>query len=331
MNIQNEQLLQYLSGYVRYEENDGYLSLYRLTEKQAENFEKRDLSPRQNASSGIFLEFITDGDEISFDYKIAPGARRPSYAMDILVNGMNTHHIIEEIDFKESNFTAKLEDGKKRVTIIFPNLAQMSIKNVHVNGSVEKYTRKLRFLALGDSITQGFRSKHPSLNYVNILAQKLDAYVLNQGVGSDVFLVENIDAQVKKFFNPDFITVAYGTNDWTLDMNVYANAKAFFIKLKEVYGNTPIFAIVPIHRNNIEGVLHNGLTLEEARKEIEKAADETGVIKIDSRNFVPYHEDFYSDKILHPNDLGFAYYGHNLYETLKIKLGDFLNDNQKDC
>lgn len=323
MLIENRKLLQFISGYMRYEENDGYLSFCRFTKKQAESLIERDHAIKVPASSSMFLEFITDGNEFSFDYRISTGSSQKFYSIDVLINGMNTLCKFEQVEETEGTLTVPIKgEGKKRVTVFFPNLAKLEIKNFNIDGSMEKHQRKLKYLALGDSITQGYCTKHPSLTYVNIVAQKLDAYVLNQAVGGDVFFDGNVDPEVKERFSPDLITVAYGTNDWSRELDVYSGASKFFKALKALYANTPIYALVPIHRNAIDGILKRGKTLEEARKDIEKAAEENGITVIDARDFVPYHEDFYCDKILHPNDLGFTFYGHNLYETIKKQLSD---------
>ncbi len=318
MTLSNTEILQYMSGYLRYEENDGYLSFSRFTKKQ-EDFLKEIWTPKEKASSSMFLEFVSDCTEISFDYKILPGSSQKFYGIDLLVNGMNTACKFEQTDTTEGTFCAKIEEtGKKKITVYFPNLAKMEIKNLTIDGSAEKVERKVKYLALGDSITQGYCTKHPSLTYVNIITEKFNTVTVNQAIGGDIFRKENLDENMD--FQPDFITVAYGTNDWRRGMDLYTTASDYFKKLKEIYANVPIFALLPIYRNTAEYPVVNNLALDDARDLIKKAAEENGITVINAKNFIPHHEDFFCDKVLHPSETGFIYYGHNLYEAMKTLL-----------
>ena len=320
MTLSNNEILQYMSGYLRYEEIDGYLSFSRFTKKQ-EDFLKGIWTPKEKATSSMFLEFVSDCTEISFEYRITPGSSQNFYGIDLLVNGMNTVCKFEQTDFSENTFTAKFEEqGKKKITVYFPNLAKMEIKNLTVDGTVEKAERKLKYLALGDSITQGYCTKHPSLTYVNIITEKFNTVTVNQAIGGDIFRKENLDENMD--LCPDFITVAYGTNDWKRGMELYTHTFEYFKKLREIYANMPIFALLPIYRNTQEYPTVNNLTLEDARKIYGKAAEENGITVINAKNFIPHHEDFFCDKVLHPSETGFIYYGHNLYEALKEKLNE---------
>ena len=319
MTLSNNEILQYMSGYLRYEEEDGYLSFSRFTKKQ-EEFLGPIWAPKEKASSSMFLEFVSDCTEISFDYKITPGSSQKFYGIDLLINGMNTVCKFEKTDMTENTFSAKIEEkGKKKITVYFPNLAKMSIKNLTVDGSVEKVERKLKYLALGDSITQGYCTKHPSLTYVNIITEKFNTYTINQAIGGDIFKKENLE---KLDFTPDFITVAYGTNDWCRGFDLYTNAFEYFKGLKEIYESVHIFALLPIYRNTTEFPTINNITLEEARAKIQKAAKENAITVINAKNFIPHHQDFFCDRVLHPSETGFIYYGHNLYEVLKDKLNE---------
>lgn len=316
MTLSNDELLQYVSGYLRYEEKDGYLSFSRFTEKQSRLLAERDFSPKENASAGMFIEFVTDGNHISFDYRISPGSSQKFYGIDLLVNGRITACKFEQTDFSEGSFSATIkEDGKKKITIYFPNLAKLLIKDLSVNGSVEKVERKVKYLALGDSITQGYCTKHPSLTYANIVGESLNAYVLNQAIGGDIFYKDNLDENVE--FAPDIITVAYGTNDWSRGVDLYTNAFEYFKRLKELYANALIFALLPIYRDITATPTVNNITLEDGRSLIQKAAEENGITVINAKDFIHHHEDFFCDKTLHPNELGFSFYGQNLYNELK--------------
>jgi lysophospholipase L1-like esterase len=264
----------------------------------------------------MIREFITDATELSFYYRIIPGSSQKCFAFDLMVDGINVDCVFKGTDEGEYSYSATLKEGTKRVTVFFPNLAALLIKNFNINSSIQPYERKLTYLALGDSITQGYVTKHPHLTYVNLVGQMFDARIYNQAIGGDIFDENNLVDDLKSI-NPDFITVAYGTNDWSRGVDIDKSARAYFKKLKAIFPDKPIFAIVPIHRNHIDGILKGGITLEQARVIIENAAKDNGATVIDARDFVPHQEDFYCDQVLHPSEIGFIFYGYNLYNELK--------------
>ena len=78
----------------------------------------------------------------------------------------------------------------------------------------------------------------------------------------------------------------------------------------------PIFALLPIYRDISAFPTINNLTLDDAREIYKKAAEENGITVINAKDFIHHHEDFFCDKTVHPNELGFSLYGHNLYNDL---------------
>ena len=314
MKLSNNDLLNYLFGCVCFEEKDGYIFPKRFTEKQAKVAFDRGFNPKQNATSSMFIEFITDANEIKFDYFVCPGSSKDCFNIDVLVDGINTFNYHHETNSEKGTLVIPLEKTG-RVSIYLPNLDGIGIKNFEVFGNIESFKRKNKFLALGDSITQGYVTKHPYLTYVNMLAYNLDAVVLNQGIGGDVFYDGNLDEDLE--FIPDFITVAYGTNDWSKSKNVKENADAYFKKLREIYPQIPVFALLPIFRGGIIGDIRNGFSLEDIRKQITDCATKHNVTVINCKDFVPHHEDYYWDKTLHPNELGFIFYAKGVYEAIK--------------
>lgn len=319
MRFSNNELLEFLSGYVTLEEKDGYIFPKRFTPKQLKIAEERGFFPRPNSTSSMFFEFITDASEIKFDYVVFKGSSKEYFSVDVLEDGINTFNYHNDLAIEKGTIIIPLEkQGKRKVTIYLPNLAGLGIKNFELNGNIERVTRKRTLLALGDSITQGYTTNHPYLTYVNMVALAIDASVLNQGIGGDVFYADNLDETLQ--FDPDIITVAYGTNDWSKQQNVKENADLYFEKLRKIYPDKHIFALLPIFRGGIKGDIRNGYSLEDVRMQIKIAAEKNNVTVINCKDFVPHQEDYFFDKTLHPNELGFVFYAQGLSEELKKHL-----------
>lgn len=71
---------------------------------------------------------------------------------------------------------------------------------------------------------------------------------VSQAIGGDQFFSEQIDPEIP--FDPDVITVAYGTNDWAIqkDEKCIANAEKYFARLREIYPDKHIIYFQPIYR-----------------------------------------------------------------------------------
>jgi lysophospholipase L1-like esterase len=119
---------------------------------------------------------------------------------------------------------------------------------------------------------------------------------------------------------PDYITVAYGTNDWgRFSREVLTqNCRDFYQKLSALYPNAKIFAITPIWRSNEDRTTTPyGAPLEAVREMIaEQTADLANVTVIVGNGLIPNLMPFTTDG-LHPNDAGGQVYAHNLYLALK--------------
>ena len=291
MILSNAELLDHLYGYIRFEEAEGYIFPKRFTKKQRDIVVSRKFSPKQNATSSMFIEFFTDANEISFDFFICPGSTKECFNIDVLENGINTFNYHHDASDEKGRLLINLENtGEKLVTIYLPNLAGIGIKNFCVSGNIKKHQRTLKILALGDSITQGYITQHPYATYVNMLAKSLNAYVLNQAIGGDVFFDGNLD-----------------------DFN-------YFEKLRKIYPNKKIFALLPIFRGGIKGDIRNGYSLEDIRCQIKAAAEKNNIIVINCKNFIHHHKDYFWDKTLHPNELGFVFYAQGLLKEMEKHL-----------
>ena len=107
-------------------------------------------------------------------------------------------------------------------------------------------------IQFGDSITHGYDAKEPAASYASIVADALDAYSINKGIGGEIFFPDL--ATLPDGIQPDIITVAYGTNDWARGNleKFERDSRAFYENLRATYPEAKIFALAPIWRENYE-------------------------------------------------------------------------------
>jgi len=148
----------------------------------------------------------------------------------------------------------------------------------------------------------------------------LGAEELNKAIGGEAFFPEL--AKLKDSFEPDYITVAYGTNDWANVEKelIIENCKGFYENLSVNYPNIKIFAITPIWRKEMYEEKPGG-KFEEIEDIIRNCTKELkNVTVVSGFDFVPQDEKYYADLRLHPNDDGFQLYAENLYNKIKDEL-----------
>lgn len=323
MVIKNNDLRNYMTGAVRFEDCDGFLFPRRFTKNQADYIANNDfLNPRSKMSAGVVLEFITDTQKIDFD-AIFLETSRNYYSFCVYINDILERSFSEENveTGRQVRIEFELKKGVKKVQIYFPNLFETGIRNFCIddNSIMRKIEKGKNILFFGDSITHGYATKFTSLTYANILSRELNAVVLNQAVAGDVFNYKNLDEKLS--FNPDMIFVAYGTNDWWHGIDITKTAQRYFDKLTKIYSQKDIYVILPIYRLDCEDEQERAtMPFCEFRNVLKNLCKRyENITVIDSWDFVPHFPEFYEDGYLHPNDMGFILYSENLKKKLEVE------------
>lgn len=301
----------------------GEFCFYRFTEHQMEDvyIEIPDFYKKSKAAAGIRLDFLTDSETFSFRYTIKSGSSRKFYFFDIFVDGvMVAHEGEQEMVAKAGEVKLTLGEGKceRRVTVWMPGLSIVRLSDVTVDdgATLRRAPTARKILVLGDSITQGYDAVYASQCYANKLAHALDAEILNQAIGGEVFRPAILDENLP--FTPDLITVAFGTNDWSkLTAEAFEkNADDFYTKLAELYPDTRVFVILPIWRADWEKTTKTK-PFHESRAILKSLAEKHPNFRIiDGMALTPHLPSFYSDLYLHPNDLGFEIYAEELVKRI---------------
>ena len=324
MKLTLEQIRSITHGALSVIEENGTFTFRRFTDYQAELYKDiKDFHVKVPATSGVRLEFVTDADKFSFDYRIDIASSRRFYYFDTFVDGVMVQHFGHEgLREAASTITVKLPEGTHRVAIYLPCLAKATLSNVDLENAtvLEPVKKACRLLCYGDSITQGYDAKYSSQTYANLLADKLDAEMVDQGIGGEIFRPALIDPDMD--FAPDIITVAYGTNDWSGQEHdsMEQNANEFYKRLRATYPGAKIFAITPIWRADDDRITKVGTFAEGVRIVTDAAAAQEGVVIVDGAKMIPHLPEVCSDKYLHPNDYGFKFYANALYAAIKPHL-----------
>lgn len=327
MNLTLEQIKSIAKGVSRVEERDGAILLLRFTAEQEAVYAARDdkgFWKKSYATAGVRLEFITNSRTLSMETKVSAGSSRRFFSYEVFCNGVKLGSHGGEVltdDVVVGTYN-DLGEGEKRVKIVFPwsvasPLLRLTLDDGATLVPVEKSCRMLMY---GDSITHGYDAKNPSGSYASLLADALDADAINKAIGGECFRPALAEAGDREEF--DYVTVAYGTNDWSKkEKEVFeANCSDFYKTLSRLYPTARIFAITPIWRADNDRQTKVG-EFSYAAEYIERAVkDLPNVTVLRGIDFVPKDPAYFSDKYLHPNDEGFAHYFKNLYKAIKAHL-----------
>ncbi|MBN2711010.1 MAG: SGNH/GDSL hydrolase family protein [Planctomycetes bacterium] len=319
----------FFSGILKLEKCETGWMTQRFTEKQLEYYSNRSEGAmiRARCSAGVILQIQTDSPWLDLEFESLGGARK-YLGIDIEVDGK----VIKS--FREDEFEGTFSEGpqdlgscgdksSRKVKVYFTYAMITRLKRIEIaDGSeyapVSKPDKKL--LCLGDSITQGMSTISPLSAYTTQLGRLLGAEMLNQGVGGHVFDADSLD-QIENY-RPDYITVAYGTNDWKKGLTrkeIRANVEAYLEKLQTIYAGSPVWIISPIWRSiGNEAMGEEGMKLDEFSAVIRETANTfENVSVIDGLTLVPHQEMYFKDGT-HPDELGFMHYAVNLYKAMGV-------------
>ena len=138
------------------------------------------------------------------------------------------------------------------------------------------------------------------------------------GINPEIFCPDIIAEREK--LDPKYITVAYGTNDWSKSKReeFEAGCREFYEKLSAQYPDAKIFALTPIWRGDHKTKeSEKGEFMSISRFISEVCEPLVNVTVIEGFDLTPELPEFYSDLRLHPNDIGFLIHGNNLYEKIR--------------
>lgn len=332
MFLNYEQIKSITQGAAYITEDETGIQFHRFNKAEEEYYKSTSHSIKAFSTSGIQMVFKTDADKLSMKANVTAGSTRNFFSFDIYVNGklsgefknykheeMSLPYSVKECELGDFSWEIPMEKGEKTLRIVFPFGSKPTVSEILLENAtfIEPVKRSKTMLMYGDSITHGYDALNPSRAYAVQLAHALDAEAINKAIGGEVFRSEL--AAIKNDINPDYITVAYGTNDWSkrTKEDAQADCRGFYENLRKNYPDAKIFAITPIWRGDMDKETKLG-KFSDAIKMIHTVCEEIGDITvIDGLNFVPGKEELFADLRLHPTNEGFDLYAANLLKEIK--------------
>lgn len=326
MKLSLGQITKITSGFDRIIPHDGLISFERMKEKTINEFVnsdwiREDYGKKSHANANIMLDFYTDSDTIKISYKnVKIASSRSFWYIDVLVNNnIVSHHGEEFCSNKDGELVVKLYETPARVTIYLPCLYKLDIESIELNDGcyANPIAKPIKFLFYGDSITQGYDVRLPSMSYSAIVGRAFNACVQNLAIGGS-FFEPNI---LSEKYDADFVFVAYGTNDWSHKPfeKINNDSYNFFKRIKELYGHKKVIVLLPLYRLDIHEKKEYSNDFFEVRNKIKENALAFNFDVVDTINWLIKEEHSYSDRHLHPNEFGNIQIANYLINYLKDK------------
>ncbi len=315
------------TGSVSIQKMQGGIVPVRFSQNQLLEYGKTDnYRTRSFCPTGISLSCLTDSPFIRVTYSVWEKVRNWGF-FDIYINDQFVDTVemepalrhVSELYYKLPVVGSKL----KSVKIYFPHIAKIIILDIQFSEDVVvefPASQKSNLLCLGDSITQGMDARHPSTTYPVLLSRSLEVDLLNQGVGGYVFNARSLDQELT--YQPDIITVAYGTNDWGRYLSIEelrVRCAEYLEVLTRIYPNAAIFVITPFWREDAIKPQPMGSFDELSELITDLCQPYSSITVINGLELVPHLPTLFTDG-LHPTDQGFLHLAHNLARKIRKHL-----------
>jgi lysophospholipase L1-like esterase len=209
--------------------------------------------------------------------------------------------------------TVRLPAGPGPTTVYLPEgLAPTLTGITGVGAAIAPGPPRRRWLAYGDSITEGWGASTPGRTWLATAARRLGLEAVNFGYAGSG-RGELVIAEAMAAVPADVITLAFGTNCWGMiafsEDLLEATVRAFVASVRAGHPRTPIVLVSPIVRPDAEATPNRlGATLAGLRAAYERAALSLGAADL-AITLVRGRELVAAGQLadgIHPDDAGHA-------------------------
>lgn len=277
-----------------------------------------DIAAAARVPATVSLAVTGPAEAIELSYTAAAptgGLRGPSYgtAFAAYPAFADRDRPSAEVPAHPGTGTVRLPVGPGPTIVYLPEGMAPTVTGIAgLGGAIAPSPPQRRWLAYGDSITEGWGASAPGRTWLATAARRLDLEAVNFGYAGSG-RGELVVAEAMAGAAADVITVAFGTNCWGMiafsEELLEATVRAFVASVRAGHPHTPIVAVSPIVRPDAETTPNRlGATLAGLRAAYERAVlglgtADAGVTLVPGREIVAAGQ--LADGI-HPDDDGHA-------------------------
>jgi lysophospholipase L1-like esterase len=290
------------------------------------------------SSAGCAVVFNTDSPRITVMLERLRHHQPIACGITLEIERDDTWHQVHSADIREldGDVSIGLPTGLERggalrtVYVWLPLISTCAVAGIKVTEGAQVAVAQLpkpRWLAIGDSLTQGFSVQSPVQNWVHRLSRRWSMPVYNLGVGG-IKIEPAVFASALAAQPYDLVTIALGSNHSWRESDVgTASAAAVTLAEQALAGGhgrvvwflppwkpceegkgPPDFAGVPLDRATGERA---GRVRDALREQLKRFAPTLSIIE----DLMPHDHRLLPDG-LHPQALGFAKFADNVADKL---------------
>lgn len=309
-------------GCVEARRRDGALEFHRLSPSLEALYQERPAQlVRMQCPSAVRIRFASDTRRVRVGVRYGAEAR-PIYRGALCVDAEpQPWGPATRTDEWEGTIFATAEPALRVFDLWLPHQCVALLTRLELSdGAAIRPAPALRrrWIAYGDSITQGMTASSPTATHVGRCALELEAEVLNLGIGGATLEAEL--AACVPDWPCDFLTIAYGANDFNQSVPLgawRARAHSLLAAVEHAHPGRPVFLITPLTWAGCRSVNSAGARLPDYRAALADVARRHPRTRlIPGETMIPDNPAYFVD-LVHPNDRGFAEYARGLLTHLR--------------
>lgn len=316
MNFPLNQLHTLAGGFTDWEIESDTWVVNRLPEPMRRHYAANEvLNTRARCTAGVVLRFQTTAGRLQIAVRYGLSSRQVGWG-SVVVDGTPAGNFGKQEP--AGDWAGQIQLGPptqqpRQVELWLAHTAQMSLLELSSDAPLLPCDNKPRprWLALGDSITQGADAQYPVNIGICRATRTAGLDTLNLGVGSAC--AEAILADLLPAGSFDLITIAYGLNDWaqSLSPDSYARSvEKLAAGARQRWPQAPIYILTATTTRDESALNERKLTVQVYRDAIHALQLPTDTRIIDGRKLVPDIKTLFDT--CHPTDEGFAAYARQL-------------------
>jgi lysophospholipase L1-like esterase len=275
-----------------------------------------DIAAAARVPATVTLAVSGPAEKIELSYTAAApagGMRGPFYGTTFAAYPAGGDRPSAEVPARPGAGTVRLPLGPGPATVYLPEGMAPTLTGITgLGAAIAPGPPQRRWLAYGDSITEGWGASTPGRTWLATAARRLGLEAVNFGYAGSG-RGELVVAEAMAAVPADVITLAFGTNCWGMiafsEELLEATVRAFVASVRAGHPHTPIVAVSPIVRPDAEDTPNRlGATLARLRAAYERAVlglgtADAGITLVPGRDLVCAGQ--LADGI-HPDDAGHA-------------------------
>ncbi len=198
--------------------------------------------------------------------------------------------------------------------LVLPYGDSVDFQGLQVNAAAQFLTPAARpaarYLAYGDSITQGFTASEVGKSYAYRVARLKDWQLVNMGLAGRASTAG--DGTTVGGLGADVISVLIGVNDWQggVPLATFSNRlNSFLTNLRTLQPAVPVYLLTPLWVDASWDPASDILPLESYRqivRDVAAARNDPKLRVIEGPALIDPSTAYFDPVLVHPNDLGFA-------------------------